>query len=566
MTSPSKPSSESVEPSALRAQRDDSPENPRLKLPLLSRFQCICLAWAAVGTCIAASVSLLVLDGIPHVQDEIVYQLQARLLSGLSLWEAERLPHAAYPFEFVINEAGRRYGIFPNGWPAVLALGTGLGIPWLVNPLLHGISIVLGARLAADVMGERGGLFAAPLLALNPGLLLLASSRMSHTLCALLCIVAVASVHKANRAGSIGLGAALAGLILTRPLDGLIATCVFLPLALVRRPDRIWLWCAPLIALATMLVFFQNQTLEGSWSTFPQNAYFARGVGPSALYDWRFTAECNGLGFGVERGCFAVDDSLGHTLEKAWRNTQMNLLSALALWFVTPFLLPLLVPAFFDGRLRWFGVSALSLFGALVLTYALYWYNGTSYGPRFYHAALPLLLIFLSGGLELVSRSWRYGVLLVYVTAALFALRTWATLPELEGYWGVDDRIEKLKAGWAEGPALVLVAASEPVSKHVDRSVTAGEQHNEVSFFRRGMWIEASTDDLEFAAFHPALVQEMKRRFPERKVYVLALSADPQNDRLLPIEALGSMGEQQSALPLPITVPVLKRSDAHRNN
>ena len=96
-------------------------ERPELRegpvLITLSRSQWIWLAWAAVGVSIASAISLFALDGIPHVQDEVAYQLQARLLTELRLWELERLPRAAYPFEFVINEAGRRYGIFPNGWP-----------------------------------------------------------------------------------------------------------------------------------------------------------------------------------------------------------------------------------------------------------------------------------------------------------------------------------------------------------------------------------------------------------------------------------------------------------------
>ncbi|MBW2391336.1 MAG: hypothetical protein JRG89_23335, partial [Deltaproteobacteria bacterium] len=517
----------------------------------LSRSQWIWLAWSAVGAGIACAISLFVLDGIPHVQDEVVYQLQARLLTELRLWEVERLPRAAYPFEFVINEAGRRYGIFPNGWPAVLALGTAVGAPWLVNPLLHGLTVFLGARFSARLIGPRGGLFAAPLLALNPGLLLLASSRMSHTLCALLAVIALTCTQKATRAGALGLGFALAGLILTRPLDGLIATSVFLPLAFIQRPVRVWSWCLPVIAAGTLLVLYQNHTLEGSWSSFPQDAYFARGVGPSSLFEWRFTSECNALGFGTERGCFATDETLGHTPQKAWRNTSLNLGSASLLWLGTPFLLPMFIPALFDRRLRGVGAAALALFGALVITYALYWYNGTSYGPRFYHLALPLLLLFAAGGIELVSSSWRHGVVLLYVVLAAFLLRTWTTLPELEGYWGVDDRIVKLKREWSGGPSLILVAAVAPVSRHVDRRVTTGENHNEVSFFRRAMWIEQSDAQLEFAAFQPRLVDEMRRRFSDRETYVLALSADPTRDRLIPIEALGDMGEQRLDLPLP---------------
>ncbi len=520
------------------------------------------MAWSAVGAGIAAAISLLVLGGIPHVQDEVVYQLQARLLTEFRLWEVERLPGAAYPFEFVVNEGGRRYGIFPNGWPAVLALGTALRVPWLVNPLLHGLTVFLGARLAAQLTGPRGALLAAPLLALNPGLLLLASSRMSHTLCALLVLIALIHTRRATRAGALGLGGALAGLILTRPLDGLIVSLVLLPAAWLRRPGRTWLWCLPVMATGAALVLCQNHALEGDWATFPQNAYFARGIVPSPLFEWRYTAECNLLGFGADRGCFETASTLGHTPYKAWLNARINLESASLLWVGTPFLLPLLLPALFDRRLRMLGATALGLFGLLVAIYSLYWYHGTSYGPRFYHVALPLLMLWLAGGTEWLSSRWRYGVALVYLVLAVFLYRTWTTLPELRDYWGVDDRIVEMKREWSGVPSLILVAAVEPVSRTVDRPITAGEQQNEVSFLRRGMWIEASDANLQFAELQPFLVDEMRRRFPQRPTYILGLSADRDSDQLVPIEVLGGTWEQVQDMPLPTAVPVLQLPDA----
>jgi hypothetical protein len=44
--------------------------------------------------------------------------------------------------------AGRWCSLCPPGWPAILAVGVLLGAPWLVDPLLLGLSIVGVWRLA----------------------------------------------------------------------------------------------------------------------------------------------------------------------------------------------------------------------------------------------------------------------------------------------------------------------------------------------------------------------------------------------------------------------------------
>ena len=104
-------------------------------------------SWRPIGLLSACSVMLATLlcwgalDGIPHVQDEIVYTLQARVFAGGDRWAAESL---SWFFWLESPSASA----FPPGWPALLALGEAVGAGWLVNPLLAGAlaPLTLGTR------------------------------------------------------------------------------------------------------------------------------------------------------------------------------------------------------------------------------------------------------------------------------------------------------------------------------------------------------------------------------------------------------------------------------------
>src|SRR2546429_6082842 len=54
----------------------------------------------------------------------------------------------------VITPAGRLYSQFPIGGPAAIALGVAIGAPWVINPLLTGLTALGVYRFAAAVYGE----------------------------------------------------------------------------------------------------------------------------------------------------------------------------------------------------------------------------------------------------------------------------------------------------------------------------------------------------------------------------------------------------------------------------
>ena len=137
----------------------------RVDLPLL---------FCVLGVLVAAWLSVSVLGGHPHVQDEATYAFQAELLARGRLWVADPGVDLVLPFTRV--HAGNLHGVFPMGWPGVLAPFSALGLGWLANPLLHGLVAWRGSRLAGSLLGEKAVLPAAALLALSPQMLLLGAS------------------------------------------------------------------------------------------------------------------------------------------------------------------------------------------------------------------------------------------------------------------------------------------------------------------------------------------------------------------------------------------------------
>src|SRR5690606_34555697 len=113
--------------------------------------------------------------------DEIIQVYQARIFASGRLW----LP-APEHLEFtgamhLIDHAGKVYGQFPAGGPAMLMLGTLAGAEWLVGPVFAAVSVILFARLLRRIEASDGAALAALLLfAFAPFTFFLSGSMMNH--------------------------------------------------------------------------------------------------------------------------------------------------------------------------------------------------------------------------------------------------------------------------------------------------------------------------------------------------------------------------------------------------
>jgi hypothetical protein len=514
--------------------------------------------WAAVALAFGAALSWGPLENVPHVQDEVVYDFQARLLSQGKLWEAERLPRAVHHYEFVINADGRRFGVFPNGWPAVLALGKVLHADFLVSPLLLAACVVLGARLSHHVGGRRAAFLSAPLLALCPGLVVQSASRMSHTLCAALVLVVANVVFTTapSRRSSLLAGTAMGWLLLTRPLDAVIVAVVFGVVIARRGVMRSYAPALAPVVAALILVGTQNALLTGDPLFFPQTLWFARNEPATLGEGTRYTAECNRLGFGRGHGCFSLYGVMDHSVRRGAEFSAINLQLVGRLWFgFWPLGLLALVPLA-RPALRGFTAIVLCLWLGLVLAYSGYWYHGACFGPRFYHSACALLVVCLALGLSELLSVLRAPALLGLLPLLAYLERFNQLLPELRGYWGVDGRLQGIERRWDRGPVLFLVAYGGGRGR-VWHSLpnTAEGMLPYVATLRRGMWIERSTPLVEFAEYQPSLQDELVKQAGGRKVYLLVLHDSRREDYLVPLEDVPPPGLQVTSLTVPQRLP-----------
>ena len=128
-----------------------------------------------------AAVARGVFAGRPLLTDEVIQLFQARLFAGGRLW----LPAGPHP-EFtsamhLIDWGGKVYGQFPAGGPAMLALGSLVGVEWLVLPLAGAVGVYCFARLLRLIEPRAGVALAALLLfAFAPFVVFLNGSMMNH--------------------------------------------------------------------------------------------------------------------------------------------------------------------------------------------------------------------------------------------------------------------------------------------------------------------------------------------------------------------------------------------------
>ncbi len=509
------------------------------------------LCWALLGTVLAAWLALVPLEGVPHVQDEVVYTLQARALAAGGLGWASPEPLALESFHFLLDVDGRRFGVFPPGWPAVLAAGVWMGAPWLINALLHGVCVLLGTALAGRFGGEMAVRVTPPLLALSPGLLLLAGSRMAHTWTALLVLAGLGLSLQNGRRHSVALGGCLGLLVLTRPLDALVLGIVVLP-GLLRQGVGVGAWAAIGPALGLGLLGAVNLAVTGDVLVLPQAAYFAEGLPPVPDPAFRYGPDCNALGFGAQIGCFPTYGDLGHTPAKALLSTTRNLEAAGRLWLGHGVLLLLAGGAWWRPQARPLLFRGLALGGLLILGYGLYWVPGLAYGPRFLHSLAPVWIVLCALGVAVglerrPSLPWIGALVLLLPMGGRLA----SALPELVGYWGVDGRFASLEQRW-EGPdALLLVAYSAEGGQVLEAPQTLGTTLTAPPRLWRGAWLGRGDGPILYAEFQPALVDVALAAHPGREGWLYVMHLDPAQDQLIPLDRL-DRSPQAQALPMPV--------------
>lgn len=366
------------------------------------------LVWiaAALATGLAALFAVFAYQRHPHVPDEVVYLLHARTFADGRLFLPLPPVREAFDLDLMTYEATRWFSPVPPGWPAVLALGVLAGVPWLVNPILTGVNVLLAWRLLRHLYDAPTARLATLLLALSPWNLFLGMSWMTHTTTLTAALVAALAVQRVRRTGALWPtapgGLALGYLGLNRPLEGLVIA-VLLGFWTLRidgrwRPVPAFL-LAGLSAAAGTLGLLYNRALTGDPLRFPIMAY------TDALYG----ARSNALGFGPDRGLgwSGLDPFPGHGLRDVVVNTALNVFQVnreLHGWLAGSLLLLgwFLVTARWTRSDRWM----VAVLAAIPFAHAFYWFSGgPDFGARYWYLILlPCVVLTVRGAQALTTR------------------------------------------------------------------------------------------------------------------------------------------------------------------
>lgn len=385
------------------------------------------------------AVAYFAFERLPHLEDEVAYLFQAKTMALGHL----TVPSPAYPasfwIPFVLDYQGRRFGKYPPGWPAMLALGERAGAAWLVNPLLAALSLYLVYRLGQTLYDKRTGLLAAVLGLTSPLFLVLGGSFLSH-LASLVWLLLFSlwfiwTAQGRGRRFAVGAGLALGLAFLTRSLTAVAYAVPFILYSLGQMLRRRPGWPNYLLlalaggAVAALLPAYQWAVTGDPW------------LNPYLLW-WPYDR----LGFGPGVGAMPG----GHSPYYAWINLKQDLSRAATDVLGWPGLswLPLLLGLLLQPHRRRDG-ALLAPFACLVIAYLFYWIGSPArlWGPRYYFEGFGGLWLLSAVGLLKVwdlarnRQKWLRSVLagaLAMMIALNLALNLPGRMADAHGFYGIS--------------------------------------------------------------------------------------------------------------------------------
>lgn len=167
---------------------------PRFDIP-------VTLAFLIVGVAFS-----LLTEYWPRLSDETAYRFQARIFAAGKL-KADPMPgapkNAIYTpeeidFAQTIQTPTGWFAKYPPLWPLILAVGYLLHVPWLVNPVLGALQLLLVWRLAKP-WGRNTQVLAIVMIASSTYALAMDGGFESHASDAVACLLALGAVLKGAR-------------------------------------------------------------------------------------------------------------------------------------------------------------------------------------------------------------------------------------------------------------------------------------------------------------------------------------------------------------------------------
>jgi len=393
-----------------------------------------------------ASIQTWVLEGIPHVQDEVIQDWHARLLAaGYS--RAPEIPCLNSFSTWGLEANGKwLYSIFQPGFTIVLTLFHLFARPDFANPLLGVLALLLFKTLLAETHGEKTAFLATIMMAFSPFLLLMASGRMNHVFALVLflsaCFGSLESLHGNAVKGTLLTGLACGTAFMTRRADGASMLAAVTATFFFSSPSRRKKLGVFTGTLLIFLIIFKIQTL------------FSLNNCGDPLQMFRHIAK-----MAVE----LPDTSVFSLIQNFWDNVLgLNV-------FAFGGLFPAFLGLFFlnfgkEGKEG--DIERLLLFHISItaLVYSGYDYQDFCYGPRFFFLFLPCLCLgwalALSKSIFFYCNHQPVFLKLLGLSGAVFLMCTqiWANLGNR--FWNMDRSFENFLAREIREPSIVFLKSS----------------------------------------------------------------------------------------------------------
>ena len=124
-------------------------------------------------------------EHVPRIHDDVAQLFQARLFAHGRLFASSPPVPQFFDMMPMIND-GKWYSQYPPGHPVMLMLGVLIHAPWLINPLLGALTVVVTYFLGKEVYDEPVARLGALLLAFSPYLALTSGQFINHSVLAVL--------------------------------------------------------------------------------------------------------------------------------------------------------------------------------------------------------------------------------------------------------------------------------------------------------------------------------------------------------------------------------------------
>jgi 4-amino-4-deoxy-L-arabinose transferase-like glycosyltransferase len=445
-----------------------SGDEQQIEVGRIDRFVLLASVWVLILT---AGLSYYTYENHPHVPDEVIYIYHARCLANGDLTVPAPPVPEAFSIYMVPYKSERWYSPLPPAWPAVLAIGFLFGVPWLVNPLLASLSVLLSYILLQQLYSRRTARMAVLLLCISPWYLFMGMNFMNHTftlICALAGAVAIARARStANWIWALGGGMAVGIVSLIRPLDGLLVAALLGLWALGiggRRLKTLSIGAFVLgIGITGALVLPYNKAITGNPVSSPLTAYYDQYFGPGVF----------ALGFGSNRGLgWQLDAFPGHSPLEALVNASLNFFSInIELFGWSTGSLVLVGLLVFSGRLQRSDYLMIAVIFASVGLYSLFWYSGgPDFGARYWYLTIIPFVALTVRSLEWLEQRFKGEAtkdqsrsIKLLSAVALLSLLTlinyipWRAIDKYHHYLGMRPDIQKLAREYDFGKSLVLI-------------------------------------------------------------------------------------------------------------